>query len=168
LGSDPGVDPGVALTEHGCAYRRAVEDAFTARGVTLRVTLQMGSIGALLGCVREGLGVAIVPAAALGKQERPLAVREIADLPLSIGVGLVTRAQIAEPSALVQIVREHVRTRLRSAAAPQRAQPRNMIYHVADLHAVPCDPRREVFHVRTNLRIRSLPGVGIGDPRRLR
>ena len=114
-------DTGVVLTEHGCAYRRAVEDAFAAAGARLRVTLEMGSSAALLGCVREGLGAAIVPAAALSHQDKGLAVREIADVPLSIVIGLVARERIGEPSALVQILREHLRARLVPSAKPRRA-----------------------------------------------
>ncbi len=118
-------DAGVVLTEHGCAYRRAVEDAFTARGARLHVTLEMGSVAALLGCVREGLGAAIVPAAALRHQDKGLAVREIADLPMSIAVGLVARAQISGPSGAVQVVREHLRARLTKGppARPVRRGP---------------------------------------------
>ena len=33
-------------------------------------------------------------------------------MPLSIAIGLVARERIGEPSALVQILREHLRTRL--------------------------------------------------------
>jgi hypothetical protein len=49
------------------------------------VTLEMGSSAALLGCVRAGLCAAIGP---------------------------VAHDQIGEPSALVQIVREHLTARL--------------------------------------------------------
>ncbi len=119
----PAISPirGVVLTEHGCAYRRAVEDAFAAAGARLRVTLEMGSSAALLGCVREGLGAAIVPAAALRHQDKGLAVREIADVPLSIVIGLVARERIGEPSALVQVLRDHLRARLVPSAKSRRA-----------------------------------------------
>jgi DNA-binding transcriptional LysR family regulator len=115
-------DAGVVLTEHGCAYRRAVEEAFAARGAHLRISLEMGSTAALLGCVREGLGAAIVPAAALRHQGKGLAVREIADLPMSIAVGLVARAQIGDASGAVRIVREHLRARLREAGAKRQGR----------------------------------------------
>jgi DNA-binding transcriptional LysR family regulator len=117
---------GVVLTEHGCAYRQAIGAAFAKRGAHLSVRLEMGSIPAIIECVRKGLGPGIIPAAALPAVERALVARTIADIPLHIPVGITSRKQMAEPSRVVQIVRNHFRANLaakevsKSAVSPER------------------------------------------------
>jgi DNA-binding transcriptional LysR family regulator len=117
-------DQGVVLTDHGCAYRQAIEAAFAKRGAHLSVRLEMGSIGAIIGCVRKGLGPGIIPAAALPEMERGLVARTVVDIPLRIPIGITTRKQLAEPSRLVQIVRDHFRVNLTAKEVSKKSKSR--------------------------------------------
>jgi DNA-binding transcriptional LysR family regulator len=110
----------VLLTEDGCAYRRHIEEAFGSIGQRLRVHQEIGSVGAILACVRAGMGVGIVPARALPAQDPSLVTRHLADLPLSIPVGLVSLRRTGGPSALVSTVREHLTEGLRAPASTSR------------------------------------------------
>jgi DNA-binding transcriptional LysR family regulator len=103
----------ILLTEHGCAYRRAIDEAFSRRGHALRIGVEIGSTMGILECVRQGMGIAIVPASAVPPNDRALVSRAIADVPLSIPVGLVTRPQISDEPPLVRAVRETLRNGLR-------------------------------------------------------
>ena len=103
---------GVVLTEHGCAYRQAIEAAFARRGARIAVRRQMGSVPAVIASVRNGLGVGIVPVTSVSTVDADYVVRPIADVPLRVAVGLTTRPSLAEPSRLVQVVRDHFRAHL--------------------------------------------------------
>lgn len=109
----------VLLTEDGCAYRRRIEEVFSSRGEPFRVHQEIGSIGAILACVRAGMGVAIVPARAIPDGDASIVVRKLADLPLSIPVGLVARRQAGGAAAIVLAVREHLRAGLVHPRHPQ-------------------------------------------------
>ena len=98
----------VLLTENGCAYRRRIDECFEIAGHRIQVRLEIGSVGAILGCVRAGMGVAIVPALAVPTSDPTLITRRIRDLPLGIRVGLVSRPQSGGASALVRAVRQHL------------------------------------------------------------
>ncbi len=99
----------VLLTEDGCAYRKRIEEAFSSHGHQLRVHQEIGSIGAILACVRAGMGVAIVPARAVRPDDATLVARKLADLPLTIPVGLVGRRRAGGPAVMVTTVREHLK-----------------------------------------------------------
>jgi DNA-binding transcriptional LysR family regulator len=119
----------ILLTEHGCAYRRTVDDAFSQRGFRLRIGLEIGSTLGLLECVRQGVGVAIAPASAVPANDRVLVCRPIADVPLSIPVGFVTRPRISEAGLLVRAVTDALREGLTarpSAPTDARALPRRV------------------------------------------
>lgn len=107
----------VLLTENGCAYRQHIDDAFSRVGHPLRVHQEIGSVGAILACVRAGMGVGIVPAQAVPPRDPSLVVRSLVDLPLSIPVGVVSRRRTGRPAVLVSTVREHLIKDLRTSRA---------------------------------------------------
>jgi DNA-binding transcriptional LysR family regulator len=109
----------ILLTEHGCAYRRTIDEAFSQRGFRLRIGLEIGSTLGLLECVRQGVGVAIAPASAVQANDKLLVRRPIADVPLSIPVGFVTRPRIGEEGVLGRAVKEALRDGL-TRALPRR------------------------------------------------
>lgn len=103
----------ILLTEDGCAYRRHIDEAFSRIGRRLRVHQEIGSVGAILACVRAGMGVGIVPARAVPAHDSSLVTRQVADLPLSIPVGLLSRRGTGGSAVLVSTVRDHLERGLR-------------------------------------------------------
>jgi LysR family transcriptional regulator, regulator of the ytmI operon len=81
------------LTEHGCAYREATEAALRTRGVEVECTLEIGSTGALRAAVRDGLGVALIPVEPPLRAEPGLCFRELADVDVTLVMGLARRAE---------------------------------------------------------------------------
>jgi len=81
------------LTEHGCAYREAIEAALGARGVRIESALEIGSIGAVRAAVRDGLGIALVPVGPSLRTEPGLWLRELSDVDVALVMGLARRDQ---------------------------------------------------------------------------
>jgi DNA-binding transcriptional LysR family regulator len=104
------------LTEQGCAYRGAVEEAFTQRGHPIRIAHEIGSMTAILGYVRLGLGVGIVPLVVVPRGDAEVIARRVADVALRVPVGLITRHGIAAPSPATVAMVEEVRRGLKRAA----------------------------------------------------
>jgi DNA-binding transcriptional LysR family regulator len=51
--------------EHGCPYRKRLEDWDAKRGVMPERTVELGSYHAMLGCVAAGMGIALIPKSVL-------------------------------------------------------------------------------------------------------
>jgi len=51
--------------EHGCPYRKRLEDWYAKRGVMPERTVELGSYHAMLGCVAAGMGIALIPKSVL-------------------------------------------------------------------------------------------------------
>ena len=60
-------------------YRARIDEIFAARGICPRVAFQAPSLFGILGLVRAGLGVTLVPEAMLGFCPKGLAARRVAD-----------------------------------------------------------------------------------------
>lgn len=80
------------LTEQGCAYRQATEDALRAAGARVDCGLEIGSVAGLVRAVQAGLGIAIVPVGCARPLPARTVLRTLADVDLSLPVGLVRRA----------------------------------------------------------------------------
>jgi len=79
------------LTEQGCAYRRATERALRDGGARADGTIEIGSLAGLIHAVQEGLGVAIVPVSAARPAPPRTRLRNLADVDVSLPVGVVRR-----------------------------------------------------------------------------
>jgi DNA-binding transcriptional LysR family regulator len=51
--------------EHGCPYRKRLEDWYAKRGAMPERTVVLGSYHAMLGCVAAGMGIALIPKSVL-------------------------------------------------------------------------------------------------------
>jgi DNA-binding transcriptional LysR family regulator len=51
--------------EHGCPYRKRLEDWYAKRGEMPERTVELGSYHAMLGCVVAGMGIALLPRSVL-------------------------------------------------------------------------------------------------------
>jgi DNA-binding transcriptional LysR family regulator len=51
--------------EHGCPYRKRLEDWYAKRGAMPERTVELGSYHAMLGCVAAGMGIALIPKSVL-------------------------------------------------------------------------------------------------------
>jgi DNA-binding transcriptional LysR family regulator len=58
----------VLLTEDGCHYRRAFEEAPSSAGVRPSNKLELGSVEAIKRCVMEGIGLAVLPEVAVAEE----------------------------------------------------------------------------------------------------
>ncbi|WP_095202174.1 LysR family transcriptional regulator [Mesorhizobium carmichaelinearum] len=47
--------------EHGCVYRKRLEEWYARRGFIAEQTIELGSYPAMLGCVAAGMGIALIP-----------------------------------------------------------------------------------------------------------
>jgi LysR family transcriptional regulator, regulator of the ytmI operon len=83
----------ILLTDRGCAYRRTIETALRAHGVTLPRILEVSSTRAMTELVMAGLGVGFFPIK--GATVPNGSLRQVSGLTLSLPIGLVTRADRA-------------------------------------------------------------------------
>ena len=51
--------------EHGCPYRKRLENWYASRGEMPERTVELGSYHAMLGCVVAGMGIALLPRSVL-------------------------------------------------------------------------------------------------------
>jgi LysR family transcriptional regulator, regulator of the ytmI operon len=77
------------LTEEHCPYRNIFEKALLSEGVNPFSGIEVMSLEALKQMVRYGLGIGIVPAAAIASPPQNTIVRSISGLDLKLPVGIV-------------------------------------------------------------------------------
>lgn len=73
----------------GASIRHALQTAFTAQGLTPKVSFESGDMATTVALVSRGLGVALVPRSTAELRLRDVAVIRIGPTPLSRRVGLV-------------------------------------------------------------------------------
>jgi LysR family transcriptional regulator, regulator of the ytmI operon len=108
------------LSAEGCAYRAVVEQALGARGTNPYSGIEIGSLMGLVSAVREGLGVAIIPAACVTPRPADAVVRRLSAPELALTVGLATRDAPDNTSRLLAAFINLLRADLKSG----RARPR--------------------------------------------
>ena len=94
----------LALSDQGCAYRAAVEKALQEHGVRPQWALQSGSTATLLAAVRARIGIAFLPRQAVSPPPTGTVTRRMADVSVSLPVGIVTRPQGPPRSPLMEIL----------------------------------------------------------------
>src|SRR5215467_10177015 len=110
------------LSDEACAYRAVVEQALGARGANSYSGIEIGSLDGLVATVREGLGVAILPAASVTPQPADTVVRRLSAPELALTVGLATREALDGTSRLLAAFANLLRAELkRSSGAPRTA-----------------------------------------------
>jgi DNA-binding transcriptional LysR family regulator len=66
IGRAAGVPRTMIAFEHGCPYRKRLENWYAKRGEMPKRTIELTSYHAMLGCVAAGMGIALVPRSVLG------------------------------------------------------------------------------------------------------
>lgn len=95
----------LAVTDEGCAYRRALESALGERGVAPCWSFESDSSAAVRAAAAAGLGIAVLPRLAALPPPADVVVRRASDLALALPVGLVTRpGSTPPPPSLAHLV----------------------------------------------------------------
>jgi DNA-binding transcriptional LysR family regulator len=81
----------IVLYEPGAQTRRIVDDWFAAAGLSIRPTMELGSVEAMKELVRAGLGVGIVPRMAVDRHRTPKLQIQSLTPRLTRTIGLVIR-----------------------------------------------------------------------------
>ena len=106
-------DARLILTEEHCPYRDVLEKALLSRGINPYSGVESMSSGALKQMVRHGLGIGILPAAAIEPLPSGTIKRRLSDLELQLSVGLVTNPQISMPGSVLHSLAESIKAQLR-------------------------------------------------------
>jgi LysR family transcriptional regulator, regulator of the ytmI operon len=112
------------LSDEACAYRAVVEQALGARGANPYSGIEIGSLDGLVVTVREGLGVAILPAACVTPPPVDTVVRRLGAPELALTVGLATREALDGTSRLLAAFTNLLCAELKRSSAAQRTAPR--------------------------------------------
>ena len=114
-----GGDVRIIVLRAGCSYRLMLESWLARQGVVRVRLLEFGTLEAIIGCVKAGLGITLLPRALIGAvwRENALAVHELTDGEGGAETVFVRRADERASSALSAFL-DHVRPqigRLRAA-----------------------------------------------------
>ena len=77
------------LTEEHCPYRDVLEKALLSSGINPYSGIESMSSGAIMQMVHYGLGIGVLPSAAIAPQPTDTVERHLSDLDLSLPIGLV-------------------------------------------------------------------------------
>jgi DNA-binding transcriptional LysR family regulator len=97
------------LTEEHCPYRNILEQALLPHGINPFSGIEVMSLEALKQMVRYGLGMGVMPAAAIASPPSDTVVRNISELNLELPVGIVYQPEANFPgSTLHSLISELV------------------------------------------------------------
>ena len=106
------------LTEEDCSYREVIESALLKRGTNPYSGLEIGSLETIKSAVQSGMGLAILPRAAITPAPARTVLREIEGLELSLPIGLVLLADEISPSRALEALLIMLHTELRQEVTP--------------------------------------------------
>ena len=102
------------LTEEHCPYRDVLEKAMLSHGINPYSGVESMSSGALKQMVHHGLGIGILPSAAIAPLPNSTIERHLSDLDLSLSIGLVVNPEIlisgSALASLATAINEHFDT----------------------------------------------------------
>jgi LysR family transcriptional regulator, regulator of the ytmI operon len=87
------------LTEEHCPYRNILEKALLAHGINPFSGIEVMSLEALKQMVRYGLGIGVIPAAAIALPPVNTIARSILGLDLKLPVGIVVQSEVNFPGS---------------------------------------------------------------------
>jgi LysR family transcriptional regulator, regulator of the ytmI operon len=108
------VEERLILTEEHCPYRNILEKALLTDGINPFSGIEVMSIGAIEQMVRYGLGIGIIPTAAIVPPPPKTIVRSIAGLDLKLPVGLVFHSEANFPGSTLHSLISSLETGLNS------------------------------------------------------
>ena len=116
------------LTESACPYRELVEKELQRRGKNPYSGLEIGgSMEMVKRSVQNGMGVALLPRAAVIPLPPPMVLREIDDVELSLPIGLVLLADEISPSRALEALLILLHKELRQELTPIPSAPENVL-----------------------------------------
>ncbi len=102
------------LTEEHCPYRDVLEKALLSQGINPYSGVESMSSGALMQMVHYGLGIGVLPSAAIAPLPPSTVERRFSDLDLDLSIGLVVNPEIAIPgsalASLASAIKNHLDT----------------------------------------------------------
>ena len=98
------------LTEEHCPYRDVLEKALLSQGINPYSGIESMSSGALKQMVHYGLGIGVLPGAAISPLPSNTVECHLSDLDLSLSVGLVTNQQISLSGSALSSLAEAIKT----------------------------------------------------------
>ena len=102
------------LTEEHCPYRDVLEKALLSHGINPYSGIESMSSGALKQMVHYGLGIGVLPSAAIAPSPPDTVERRLNDLDLDLSIGLVVNPEIAIPgsalNSLASAIKNHFNT----------------------------------------------------------
>ena len=108
-----GGDVRIIVLRAGCSYRLMLESWLARRGVVRVRLLEFGTLEAIIGCVKAGLGITLLPRALIGSvwREDALAVHELPDGAGRVDTMFVRRADERASSALTAFL-DHLHSKI--------------------------------------------------------
>ena len=102
------------LTEEHCPYRDVLEKALLSRGINPYSGVESMSSGALKQMVHYGLGIGVLPSAAIAPLPTDTVERHLSDLDLNLSIGLVMSPEVSISgsvlTSLATSIKEHFNT----------------------------------------------------------
>lgn len=102
------------LTEEHCPYRDVLEKALLSHGINPYSGIESMSSGALKQMVHHGLGIGVLPTAALFPLPSNTVERRLNDLDIALSIGLVVNKEISVSgsalSSLIASIQSHLKT----------------------------------------------------------
>jgi LysR family transcriptional regulator, regulator of the ytmI operon len=102
------------LTEEHCPYRNILEKALLPHGINPFSGIEVMSLEAIKQMVKCGLGVGVMPAAAIASPPANTITRTISELELKLPVGIVFQVEASFPGSTLHLLISKLKTSLRS------------------------------------------------------
>jgi LysR family transcriptional regulator, regulator of the ytmI operon len=103
------------LTEEHCPYRNILEKALLSQGINPFSGIEIMSLEALKQMVRYGLGIGVIPAAAIASPPLNTIARSISGLDLKLPVGIVFQSEASFPGSVLHTLVSDLKTGLKNA-----------------------------------------------------
>lgn len=103
------------LTEEHCPYRNILEKALLAHGINPFSGIEVMSLEAIEQMVRYGLGIGVIPTAAIASPPPATVVRSISGLDLKLPVGIVFQSEVNFPGSVLHSLISSLRAGLTSS-----------------------------------------------------
>jgi LysR family transcriptional regulator, regulator of the ytmI operon len=101
------------LTEEHCPYRNILEKALLSQGINPFSGIEIMSLEALKQMVRYGLGIGVIPAAAIASPPLNTIARSISGLDLKLPVGIVFQPEASFPGSVLNTLVSDLKTGLK-------------------------------------------------------
>ena len=103
------------LTEEHCPYRNILEKALLSQGINPFSGIEVMSLEAIKQMVRYGLGIGVIPAAAIASPPPNTIARSIAGLDLKLPVGIVFQSEANFPGSVLHTLVSDLKAGLKNA-----------------------------------------------------